>query len=61
MKSIRKLYPNDYLGEFSFFSNQKEKFSAKTNSSTTLIKLDLVEFLDILKEFPYDWVYLRFF
>ena len=53
---IRTLKESDYFGEFSFFSNQSERFSVKCLTFSTLIKIDLQDFLEILKEFPSDYV-----
>lgn len=66
-KTIKNLNSKEYLGEFSFFSCQKEKFSARTKTFTTVLKLDFSDFYETLQEFQDDFVkffyknYLIFF
>lgn len=53
---LHSLKANEYFREFSFFSGQREKFSAKCQTFCTLLSIDLHDFIETLKEFPLDYV-----
>lgn len=54
---LRTVCSNEYFREFSFFSSQVERFSAKSLTFSSILKIDLRDFLSVLKDFPLDNVY----
>ena len=54
---LRTVQSNEYFREFSFFSHRAERFSAKSLTFSSILKIELHDFLDVLKEFPLDHVY----
>lgn len=51
---LKNIKASQYFREFSFFSNQPEKYSAKCQTFSTILRIDQHDFLETLKEFPFD-------
>lgn len=48
----------DHFGEYSLFSGQNREMSARSSQVTQLAYLSQSDFLETLKEFSIDYVYL---
>lgn len=53
---IQKIKKDFSFREISFFSNRPDSFSAKCLTYTNLLRINLCDFLDLLKDFPQDYV-----
>ena len=53
---LRTIKSNEYFREFSFFSNKAERFSAKSLTFSSILKIELHDFMEVLQEFPLDHV-----
>lgn len=53
---IQKINKDFSFREMSFFSNKPDSFSAKCLTYTNLLRINLCDFLDLLKDFPQDYV-----
>lgn len=56
MIQLSLLSPGDNFGDFGFFTNNPRQYTARSVNFVTLFYLTHKEFLNIMKDFPEDYV-----
>ena len=59
--NLKNLKRGDVVGDFSFFTDAPYEETARSRTFSTVFRLFKEEFLDILKEYPEDYVFYYFF
>jgi len=52
---VKFLEKGDSFGEIEFFTDQERYFNAISLEHSTLLKIDKITFLEILKDFPDEY------